>query len=391
MYRSAAALAAVSAIASTGAAAQSNVTISGVLDVAVSRIETKVGGRSVDVTGLYPSGMSSSLLRFEGREELGGGLYATFRLESGLNLDNGTGIATNTNNQRSGATPAGGLSFNRWAYAGIGSKALGELRVGRVYTAAFENFTPFDPFLTNGIGSSTPMSLRLGLRNTQTALNVSNAIDYTTPNYGKGVFARGTLATGENPSTGSLATSNPRHAGDHGALRVGYAGGPLTVAFSVGLTKNTAGVTPTGNNAGDYLNTNLSARYELGFARLLGQFVTERLDGATAAGGGLTGIASNEAKTRTLLLGAIVPVGQGNIKVSIADGRLRDNLGNPTEKARLYVLGYDYFFSKRTNVYTALSHVNNNAVGNYGFATAYPAPGRGESTTGVSAGLRVLF
>lgn len=378
-------------LASTGALAQSSVSITGVLDVAVSRVETDDGERSISTTGMYPSGMSSSLLRFEGREDLGGGLFAVFRLESGLNLDSGTGIASNTNNQRSGVAPSSGLTFNRWAYVGVGSAAFGELRVGRVYTAAFENFTPFDVFLTNGIGSSTPVSLRLGLRNTQTALNVSNAIDYSSPHYGKGFFARGTLATGENPSNGNLATNNPRRGGDHGALRVGYSGGPLTIALSAGLTKNTAGVTPTGNNAGDYLNSNLAVRYELGYARVLGQYVTERLDGATAAGGSLTGVDSDRAKTRTFLLGVVIPVGLGNVKFSVADARLSDNNRTPAEKGRLYVAGYDYFFSKRTNIYAALARVNNNDVGRYGFATAFPAPGVGQSTTGVSAGLRHTF
>lgn len=385
-------LAALAALASTSAFAQSGVAISGVFDLAVSHVKTHVAGQSLSTTGLYSSGMSSSLLRFEGRESLGGDVYALFRLESGLNLDTGTGLATNTNNQRSGATPAGGMSWNRWAFVGLGSTSLGELRLGRVYTAAFENFTPFDPFLTNGVGASTPISLRLGQRNTQTALNVSNAIDYTTPGYyGKGFFARVTGALGENPSDGSLATSNPRHGGDHGALRVGYAGGAFTVAFSTGLTRNTAGVTPTGNNAGNYLNTNLSGRYDLGFVKLYGQYVTERLDGASAVTGGLTGNPAHEAKTRSFLVGASIPVGLGNIKLSAVQGKLSDNLGTAPEKGRLVVVGYDYFFSKRTNVYTALAHVGNNDRGAYGFATTLPQSSRGESSSSLSAGLRHQF
>jgi predicted porin len=268
------------------------------------------------------------------------------------------------------------ITFNRWAFVSLGSRELGELRLGRVYTAAFENFTPFDPFLTNGVGSSAPISLRLGQRNTQTALNVSNAVEYLSPHYGSGFFGRVTLALGENPSNGTAATSNPRHGGDHGAIRVGYAGGPWSVAYSTGLTKNTVGRVGTVNNQGDYLNSNLAVRYDLGFARLMGQFVTEKLEGATAAGGGLTGVAANEAKTRTLLLGAIVPVGAGNIKVSYANGKLTDNIGSAAEKGQLFAVGYDYFFSKRTNVYVAYSRVKNNSVGNYGLAAAFVTPGQ---------------
>jgi predicted porin len=199
------------------------------------------------------------------------------------------------------------------------------------------------------------------------------------------------VALGENPSDGSLATSNPRHGGDHGAFRVGYSGGPLTVAFSAGMTNNVAGPTPTGNNAGDYLNTNLAGRYDLGFAKVYGQYVTERLDGASAAGGALTGNAAHEAKTRTILIGTSIPVGAGNVKFSYVNGKLTDNIGSPAEKGRLLVAGYDYFFSKRTNVYAAYSHVDNNSVGNYAFSNVFLAPSRGQSSSGLSAGLRHQF
>ena len=385
-------LTALAALASASAFAQSSVTLSGLLDTALTTTSTKSAtGQTVRRTGLYSSGMSSNFLRFEGREDLGGGLYANFRLEAGLNTDSGLGFATNTNNQRSGAGTASGLNFQRWAYTGLSSSTWGEVRAGRVYTAAFENFTPFDPFLTNGVGSSSPISLRLGLKNAQTALNVSNAIEYLTPHYGSGFFARATLALGENPSNGSLATSNPRRGGDHEAIRVGYASGPFTVAYSMGLTHNTAGTTPTGANPGDYLNTNLAARWNAGFATFLGQYVTEKMEGVTAANATLTGVPTHEAKTRTFLLGAIVPVGAGHIKFSYVDGKLSDNRGTTPEKGRLYAVGYDYSLSKRTTVYVAYSHVNNNSVGNYALSNAFVTPGQGKSSSGLSVGMRHIF
>lgn len=384
-------IAALAALASAGAFAQSRVGISGLLDTGVAYARTEAAGVKVSKSGLFPSSMSSNFLRFDGREDLGGEWYSAFRLESGLNTDTGFGIASNSNNQRTGAGVADALTFNRWAYVALGSKGFGEFRTGRVYTAAFENFTPFDPFLTNGVGSSTPITLRLGQRNTQTALNVSNAIEYLSPGYGDGVFGRVTLATGENPSNGTLAGGNPRHAGDHGAFRVGYAGGPLIVAFSAGLTKNTAGRVGTVNNAGDYQNSNLAVRYELGWARLYGQYVNERLEGASAAGGLLTGDPTHEAKTRSLLLGAIVPVGAGNIKFSYVAGKLTDNIGSPAEKGRLIAVGYDYYLSKRTTVYTTLSRISNNDAGSYGLPAAYVTAGRGATSSGIAAGLRLLF
>jgi predicted porin len=385
-------LAALTAIASASAFAQSYVGISGLLDDAVTVVKSRADGQVVRKTGLFPSGMSSNFLRFDGREDLGHDWSANFRLESGLNTDTGLGIASNSNNQRSGAgTATSPLTFNRWAYAGLANKSLGEIRAGRVYTAAFENFTPYDPFLTNGIGSSTAISLRLGQKDTQTALNVSNAIEYLTPHYNKGLFARVTVALGENPSDGSLATSNPHRGGEHEAVRVGYAAERWSIAYSAGLTHNTAGKTPTGNNAGDYLNTNLSGRYDFGMAMVEGQYVTEKLDGASAAGGNLTGIASNQAKTRTFLVGLVVPVGAGNIKFSYVDGRLTDNIGSAAERGKLYAVGYDYFLSKRTNLYTVYSRILNNEVGNFSYSSAYVTAGQGQASSGLSVGMRHLF
>lgn len=372
--------------------AQSGIAVSGQLDAAITEARTKVNGASVSKSGLFPSGMASSFLRFDGREDMGGGLYAGFRLEAGLNNDNGNGIASNANNQSSGAGPNnGGLSFNRWAIVSLGHRSWGELRAGRVYTAAFENFTPYDPFFTNGVGSSTPVTLRLGIRNTQTALNVSNAIEYLTPDYGKGFFARATVARGENLSDGTLANGNPRHAGDHEAVRVGYADGPWSVAYSIGLTHNTPGRVGSVNNPGDYLNSNLALRYDFPWARFYLQWVNEKLDGASAAGGVNTGVATNQAKTRSVLLGTVIPVGAGNIKLSYVDGKLTDNIQSPAEKGKLFAAGYDYYFSKRTNVYGVLSRIRNNGAGNYGYAAAYLAPGRGESSSAISFGMKHIF
>jgi predicted porin len=379
-------------LAAASSFAQSHVGLSGQVDNALTTLSTRAAGQSVRKTGLFSAGMASSFLRLDGREELAGNWYSFFRLESGLNTDTGAGIATNSNNQRSGATSgASSLTFNRWAYVGIGNRFLGEVRFGRVYTAAFENFTPFDPFFTNGVGSSSPLSLRLGLKDTQTALNVSNAVEYLSPHYGQGLFARITLALGENPSDGTLATSNPPHGGDHEAVRVGYAKGPFSLAYSAGLTHNTAGRTPTGNNHGDYLNTNFAASYDFGRVKILGQYVTEKLDGASAAQGTLTGIAAQQAKTRTLLLGAVVPAGAGHFKFSWVDGKLTDNVGTAPERGKLFAVGYDYYFSRRTNVYTVYSRITNNAVGNYGFANGYVTPGQGEASSGLAIGLKHIF
>lgn len=388
------------ALAAAGAHAQSTVTLTGQVDAAITTLSTTNSGSTVRKTGLYNAGMGSSYLAFKGREDLGGGLYGGFHLEAGLNTDTGAGTATNSNNQRSGASPAlaggQGLTFNRFAYVALGSTSLGEVRLGRVYTAAFWNHTYFDSFSTNGVGSSLTMTQFLGLRNVQSSINVSNAIEYATPGYihavgGRGFYAHATAALGENPSNGSLAASNPSGGGNHAALRVGYATGPYHVSYSAAKTRNTAGVSGTGNNAGDYLIGNLAGSYDFGMVKVQGQYVTEKLDGASAATGFTTGVASNQAKSRSAMLGAIVPVGAGKIKASYIAATVSDNIGSPEKKGKLFAIGYDYSFSKRTTAYVTYARIANNAAGNFGFGAAYVTPSAGQSSSGLAVGVKHFF
>ncbi|MDB5846949.1 MAG: outer rane porin protein, partial [Rhodoferax sp.] len=66
---------------------QSAVRIYGILDVAVAGTKISHGTSLVRMqqTGHYPT-----RLGFEGQEDLGGGLKATFRLEQGFAVDTGT-------------------------------------------------------------------------------------------------------------------------------------------------------------------------------------------------------------------------------------------------------------------------------------------------------------
>src|SRR3954463_15282072 len=86
------ALAALSAAAP--AFAQSSVTLYGVVDAALAYYKGEgVGHKLMLISG----GNQQSRVGFRGREDLGGGLYATFELEAGLNNDSGQGQATNVN------------------------------------------------------------------------------------------------------------------------------------------------------------------------------------------------------------------------------------------------------------------------------------------------------
>ena len=143
MKKSPLAFAVLATLATTGAFAQSSVTLYGRAEAGVdlgfrvtvnnsnttfiagpggSTTNTNLGG-SVDKPGFRISdgenqGQASSLFGLRGTEDLGGGLKASFLLESGLNLDKGS------------VGNGGGNFFSRAAWVGL-SGGFGEVRLGR--------------------------------------------------------------------------------------------------------------------------------------------------------------------------------------------------------------------------------------------------------------------
>ena len=87
MKKSTVSLAVLSAL-STGALAQSSVTLYGIVDAAIAVEDTgEIGKGSRKV--LNSGNQSSSRIGLRGGEDLGGGLTAEFNIESGLALDTG--------------------------------------------------------------------------------------------------------------------------------------------------------------------------------------------------------------------------------------------------------------------------------------------------------------
>jgi len=173
MKKSLVALAALGAVGMAGvASAQSSVTLFGVVDAAVSAYSKKSQtplGNSVTTsqTALTNSGYNSSRLGFRGTEDLGGGLAASFWLESSLGNDDGTAGA--------------GINqfFNRRSTVSL-SGAFGEVRLGRDYTPTYWNDTVFDPFTVNGVGTNLISTANKGFGN-QNYTRANNTAGYFLP------------------------------------------------------------------------------------------------------------------------------------------------------------------------------------------------------------------
>jgi len=351
MKRSLIALAALAVV--SAASAQSSVTIFGVVDAAVS-----IGnGDTSNKTALTNSSYNSSRLGFRGVEDLGGGLKASFHLEAGVQNDNGAGAATNVNNQATGGALAGmngsqGLTFNRKSVVSL-MGGMGELRMGRDYTPQFWSFTVYDPFGTNGVGTTQALNSSAG---GVTIVRASNSIGYISPTMsGFGVWAQ--TYFGEN------ASSAASQAGDGSAIRVSYDQGPLSLAFAVSKTTTGAGT--------DVTSTNVGGSYNMGVAQLMAFWNKDANTGAKDVTG--------------YTIGALVPVAPaGTVRVSFSNS---DN-GNGA-KTDKFALGYVYDMSKRTAVYGTFASLSNSGGAAQALnGAATPANG---SSTGFDIGVRHAF
>ncbi|WP_137922379.1 porin [Hydrogenophaga sp. 2FB] len=357
----------LAALAAAGAAsAQSSVTLYGVVDAAVSSYRA-TGAQSR--TQVLAGGNQSSRLGFRGREDLGNGAYAGFELEAGLFNDTGTTLATNTNNQPSG-TFAGGFSFARKSFVSLGSKSLGELRLGRDYTPGFWNLFAYDAFRTGvGLGGITTQG------STSTVFRASNSIGYFTPGCSSfvcpGFFGQVAYALGEN-APGAANSDDGRYVGG----RVGYGGGKWDVAVSHGVTKNVA--------ADDFTQTSIGGSYNFDVAKVMLLWGQHKTGLPVAALGG-----GNKAPFWQV--SAWIPVGLGYIPVAFTRVTRNDALGSSASKI---AVGYVHNLSKRTAVYTTYARIKNNGSlqlpVNSG-ADAGPIPIRGGTSSGIDIGIRHAF
>jgi predicted porin len=359
---------AVLAAASGAAMAQSSVTLFGVVDATLAFGR----GTTYDKNQLTNSGYNSSRLGFRGTEDLGGGMAASFWLEAALANDNGTGGSTNTSNQVTGAprtatNPGGldpvaagsqGLTFNRRSTVSL-SGGFGEVRLGRDYSPTFWNLTVFDPFGTNGVGTTqtlkgagawVPEALPTGVR-------TSNGIGYLLPGNLGGFYGQVQYYLGENNSN-----AGNKKDGNGAGLRFGFANGPFNVAVAASSTKYLAG---------DLKTMNVGGQYDLGVAKLMGQISQDKVLSTKGTG---------------WLFGALVPMGAGEIRASLSSYKVDAGTKPQVDK---FAVGYVHNLSKRTALYTTyarLKNKNGSSQALNGSSTGIDA-----SSSGLDLGIRHSF
>lgn len=332
----------------------SAVTLFGIVDVAAQWGDGSINDRTRLVSGAN----SSSRLGFRGVEDLGGGLGAGFWLESGLNVDDGTGGGSNTNNTPAGATANGGaLTFGRRSTVSLMGD-WGELRLGRDFVATFRNRDQTDPFGTNGVGASmADAGSVIGVTSTR----ASNMIGYFLPAHRLGgFFGEAQYYLGES------ATADD---GDGWQARLGYATKVWGVAAAYGLTKFTQTAT-----TGDAEAWNIGGHWDFGWARLSAGYFKDKIEST----GGL--------KADGWIIGAAIPFRVDQIRVAYST--YGTNAPGDPETRKLAV-GYVYNISKRTAAYATYAHVDNRGGASLALGGSSTAPNR--NSDGVDLGIKHSF
>ncbi|MFC5300656.1 porin [Azospira restricta] len=306
----AASLAAVSGLA----AAQSNVTVYGIVDANY----TYNSGGDRHFAGVDSGGISGSRLGFRGSEELGNGLKAIFTLEYGLKVDTNTGVA-------SARQQFVGLQSNRW----------GTVMAGYVYSPADDFNSDYDGLSNSGLLSARSNMLNDGGFSTKTDDTFQNAVGYISPEFG-GVTLRAVVGKGEQ-------TVSPRET--KLALGAEYKAGPFKAAILHHDVDNIGGTLPKR----DLSETVLGAAYDFKVAMLMATYASKKL--------------TDRDRDNTWSVGARVPVGNGSVRLSYA--KLDMSADNGNKDASGWTVAYFHDLSKRTTLYTGYHALNNASLANY--------------------------
>jgi len=335
-------LLALAATALSGAAfAQSSVTLYGVVDAGITAVK---GDKTW--SGLTSGNNMTSRLGLRGVEDLGAGLKATFRLEGGINLDNGDGASGYT-----GATSGAGFSFRRNATVGL-QGTFGELRLGRELTAAYNAVARYDPFGSVGLGASNvwgnggagDAGVNQNARTTDQRIN--NAITYISPNFSG-------FKVGLNYGFGEVAGKHSE--GRYIGAGATYDNGPISAGLSVEQLSRD-GV------SGDITAWSLGGAYNFGVVRVQAGYRQSEVDDFNAL--------NAEAKRKGYLLGMTAPVGPGIIRVAYNHYRDSQTGWADDAKADHLSVGYVYNLSKRTALYGTYSYLKNKKQGSSFFLSS---------------------
>jgi predicted porin len=313
------------------AAAQSTVNVYGLMDLSAGKYD----GTKIKTLGTG----ATSFLGFRGSEDLGGGWHALFQLENQISPD--TGAQYNSTSFYGGRATVG--LEGPW----------GRLNLGRDVNASYYGELVADPFGENGLPSGYGTRGGISQANVSPgnidSVRTNNSVNYYVS--GSGLTFRAQVAAREGTdANGNIPT----------AVSLIYANGPLQA--SVAYTN------PSKIN--DHWAYG-AANYDFGVAKIFG--------------GMGSGENTFKEAMRNQIVGVSTPIGVGLLMATLSH-TAADGATIQTRSA----LGYYYFLSKRTSIYTDL--VYDNKAGGYVYGSkGWTATGITIGKAGYDAGIRHAF
>ena len=341
------ALAVAGALAPAAAMAQSTVEIYGRANLGLDswKATGSTAGAAADFkrrTRIYDG---SSRLGFRVNESLGGGMRAFAVIETGLNIDSGTG-----NGQSGGANGSTGTWASRDSYVGVGG-GWGDIRFGRQSI-----------WWSNGViaqtGANYINTAVDGLINDPGLVGVvvtrqSNVVSYNTPTFG-----------GFNASLSYSPTSEAAGAGQETdgkvyGLTARYTSGALRAQFDWAKNKiqSATPVLATGTPEIDGIKLGVGWAYAPGsqVSAIVGRLENENV----AALAGFT-VGGEDLKQNFWLLNWEHMIGPWQILAQYyQSAKVKGLADDSNTRAKGITFGAKYFLSKRTGVYAAYSTVRN--------------------------------
>jgi predicted porin len=311
------ALAAACAMLAGGAQAQSSVQLMGLVDAFYGSMKMAGDGGRTQMLG--SGGMTTSWWGMKGNEDLGGGLKATFALTAFMR-----------NNAGALGRFTGDTPFSRDANVGL-EGGFGSVHLGRDLAPNFLPVILFNPFGDSFTFSPLVLHANVPLFNatgwqatTPADTGWSNEVLYSSPSFG-----------GASVNV-HYQFSNVANAG--GKRNVGanllYFRGPFAAtAFyeSNQLTDPVSAVFATKDRKTDWM---LGASYDFKAVKVYGTYGRAKSDTLVP-------------QWKTASLGATIPMGSGSILLGTARTKV-----TPADQTRTTTtVGYDYAFSKQTDVY----------------------------------------
>ncbi|MGB7480098.1 MAG: porin [Burkholderiaceae bacterium] len=307
------------------ALAQTNVTVSGLVDAYAGSV--RMAGDPASTASVNSGGMTTSWMGFKGSEDLGGGLKANFALTTFFQADTGTQ-----------GRFFGDTLFSRDANIGL-SGSFGTVTLGRGLAPNFLPSILFNPF--GDSFSFSPLILHMDVPLAFRAGNTSgwgstiaadtgwsNEIIYTTPDIGGLTanlhyqFGEQAGSTGKNNFGGNLL----------------YFNGPLSLTAFYENAQMTNPQPVVQNRSKTWF---VGGGYDFNVAKLFATYQKTSVDHD------VSGTVDQDFKTWSLGLSA--PAGQGKILAAYA--QTKEDIAGSDRTRGTASIGYDYNLSKRTDVY----------------------------------------